>query len=191
MNPFIKFQYWYLEELDQTDSNIPSACCLSTLGTDGYPNARFVSLKEVRDEQFIVTGPMNSRKGREIEKIPRAALTFWWPVTQKQVRIQGDVLKLDPAEADRYFQERPADAQIVSLASEQGRHMADPEALETRFSHLQKLYENKAIPRPYDWGGFAIIPVRMEFLLFSESRFHERVLYSRNGKKWEKQGLQP
>jgi len=191
MDPLNKFQNWYLEELSETNAKIPSACCFSTIGTDGYPNARFLSLKEVRNGQFIVTGPLNSRKGREIEQIPMAALTFWWPVTQKQVRVQGDVQILDPADSDFYFRERPAEAQIVSLVSEQGKLLEDLELLEKRFSHFQKLYENREVPRPDDWGGFSITPIRIEFLLFSGNRFHERKLYTRESEQWEEKSLQP
>jgi len=191
MDPLNKFQNWYLEELAETNDKIPSACCFSTIGTDGYPNARFVSLKDVRNGQFIVTGPLNSRKGLEIEQTPMAALTFWWPVTQKQVRVQGDVHSLDAAEADLYFRERPAEAQIVSLVSEQGKLLEDADFLDKRFSHFQKLYENREVPRPDDWGGFSITPVRMEFLLFSGSRFHERILYTREGQQWKEKSLQP
>lgn len=96
MNPFSKFEEWYKEELFKTSVSIPSACCLSTTGLDGYPNARFVSLKSLIDESFVFTGSSDSRKGLELETIPKAALTFWWTETERQVRIQGDVLPLAP-----------------------------------------------------------------------------------------------
>lgn len=117
MDPIIKFQNWYEQELDTNDALIPSACCLSTTGTDGYPNARFVSLKEVDGRQFIVTGPLDSRKCQEVTYKPRAALTFWWPATGKQVRVQGNVKLIDSEDADRYFSERTRESQIVSWVS--------------------------------------------------------------------------
>lgn len=191
MDPFIKFQSWYQEEVEASDTLIPSACCLSTIGTDGYPNARFVSLKEMKDEQFIINGPMDSRKGNEIIYKPRAALTFWWPVTGRQVRVQGDVRKIDPSEADRYFRERQRESQIVSWASKQGKPLKVGNSLKEQFNHYSKLHANKEILRPENWGGIAIQPIRMEFLVFNVNRFHDRVLYIRNKNNWQAQLLQP
>lgn len=191
MEPFKKFQTWYQKEMDETEESIPSACCLSTSGEDGYPNARFVSLKEVINGQFIVTGPMNSRKGEELQKSPRAALTFWWPSTEKQVRIQGDAHPIDTASADRYFSERSRESQIVSWVSDQGKPVENTEIIHERFNRFSEMYSNKKIPRPANWGGFKIIPVRIEFLSFQTSRFHERLLYIKNADVWEEQIIQP
>lgn len=191
MEPFGLFQKWYQEEKDQTESGLPSACCLSTTGTDGYPNARFVSLKEIRSGGFIITGPLNSRKGRELEETPRAALTFWWPHTERQVRIQGDAAQITPEEADRYFSERSRDAKIVSRVSRQGKPVRDPEILTAEFNRFKKETGGSEISRPGNWGGFNITPVRMEFLTFRENRLHERILYEQNGSEWTTRYLQP
>ena len=99
MDPFLTFEEWYQEELNQTQVNIPSACCLSTNGLDGYPNARFVSLKEITNGAFVVTGPLNSRKGLEISQSSKVSLTFWWTLTERQVRIQGDAETIDAAKS--------------------------------------------------------------------------------------------
>jgi pyridoxamine 5'-phosphate oxidase len=191
MDPFTTFERWYRDESDLTNVIVPSACCLSTMGTDGFPNARFVALKEVKNERFIITGPMDSRKGEEIRKTPRAALTFWWPVTGIQVRIQGRVRLIDSAEADRYFSERSREAQIVSWVSQQGRPLLHAESMKERYDHLYGSYSGMEIPRPENWNGIAIDPVRIEFLVFSSERFHERILYQRDGDGWHVQSLQP
>ncbi|MFA1773422.1 pyridoxamine 5'-phosphate oxidase family protein [Rufibacter glacialis] len=102
MNPFIIFQNWLQEELNLTQVRIPTACCLSTVGLDGFPNARFVSLKEVIDDSFVVTGPINSRKGLEINQINKVALTFWWVESERQVRIQGRASK-NSRKGNSYF----------------------------------------------------------------------------------------
>src|SRR5215217_8011137 len=111
MNPFQLFKDWYGLELQLAKVRIPSACCLSTSGLDGYPNARFVSLKDVVDNTFIVTGPMSSRKGNEIDRSNKVALTFWWTETERQVRIQGEAKKISAQLADKYFFERSRNSQ--------------------------------------------------------------------------------
>ncbi len=191
MNPFTKFQKWYESECITTDTLIPSACCLSTTGTDGYPNARFVSLKELKDEQFIITGPMDSRKGNELRNKPRAALTFWWPATGRQVRVQGDVRQIDIFEADRYFSERSRESQIVSWASKQGKPLKNNDSLKEQFNHYSNLHANKQVPRPENWGGWEILPIRIEFLEFDANRYHNRVLYVKSIDGWHPQNLQP
>src|SRR5438309_3912875 len=101
MDPLQKFGEWYSEELRQSNARIPSACCLSTIGLDGYPNARIVSLKEVKNEKFIFTGSLTTRKGLEIANKNKIALTFWWSATEKQIRIQGDTLKIPDTAAEK------------------------------------------------------------------------------------------
>jgi pyridoxamine 5'-phosphate oxidase len=190
-DPFLKFEDCYRKECELSDSPVPTACCLSTMGEDGYPNARFVSLKDVSDERFLITGPLQSRKGKELNLNPRAALTFWWPVIEMQVRIQGDVRKIDPLKADLYFRERSRKSQIVSTISRQGRPISDRRVLEERYNRFSELYSAQSIPRPVNWGGFAIIPIRIEFLTFKSSRLHERELYLRSDISWTTQQLQP
>jgi pyridoxamine 5'-phosphate oxidase len=117
MKAIENFNTWFNEELKLTKASIPTACCLSTIGTDGFPNARFVSLKAVMGETFIVTGTLASRKGTEINKTNKVALTFWWPETARQVRIQGSAAQISDKLADQFFAERNRDSQIVSIVS--------------------------------------------------------------------------
>lgn len=191
MNPIIKFKEWYGKELVQTTSPIPAACCLATLGEDGYPNARFVALKEVSADSFLITGPIDSRKGKEIKAHPKAALTFWWTATERQVRIQGDVFPISAEEADRYFGERNREAQILSMVSKQGAALESAEALEEAYRAAEIKLDGKDIPRPENWSGFSIVPIRIEFLAFKSTRFHERILYIKSGEGWKVQMLQP
>src|SRR5688500_19977851 len=117
MNPLALFMDWYTRQLQVTRASIPSACCLSTLGLDNFPNARFVSLKEIANDAFVVTGPLSSRKGLEIHHSNKVALTFWWAETERQVRIQGEATRIPDKLADKYFAERSQEAQVVSLVS--------------------------------------------------------------------------
>ncbi len=188
-NPISIFKAWYQEELDQSSLSIPSAVCLSTQGLDGYPNARFVSFKEIIDGCFVITGPLNSRKGAEISQHHQIALTFWWTATERQVRIQGIANELSPKLADRYFEKRSRASQVVSTISQQGAATKDLTLLESTFK--EQLKNKESIKRPEHWGGFVIQPKRIEFMQFKASRFHERWLYEWNDEHWLKKQLQP
>ena len=99
MNPLLLFEKWFNDEKKVSNLKLPAACCLSTIGLDGYPNSRFVSLKEISNESFVITGPLSSRKGREIENCSKAALSFWWTSTERQIRIQGNISKISKLSA--------------------------------------------------------------------------------------------
>lgn len=186
------FQQYLDQEIRVRKVRLPHACCLSTIGLDGFPNARFVSLKEIRDNRFIITGTLSSRKGAEITSNNRVALSFWWPETQRQVRIQGIAHTMTGEVTDRYFGERNLESRIVSVVSEQGAVMTDPKALHRAYEVLARdISEGMDIARPDNWGAYAIEPVRVEFLTFSESRFHHRSLYQQQDGIWTVAQLQP
>ncbi len=190
-NPFLAFEEMYQEELRQSKLRLPSACCLSTIGLDGYPNARFVALKEMKDNIFIVCGSLDSRKGIEIRQDPKVALTFWWTVTEKQIRIQGDATQISKIEADRYFYEREREAQIVSTISKQGDEIENIEELNNKYIQEELRLKNNDIKRPENWGGFAISPLRIEFLEFNTNRFHKRTAFQKQDDTWIVKLLQP
>ena len=191
MNPLQMFEKWFSEEEKLNNLKLPAACCLSTIGLDGYPNSRFVSLKEIANESFVITGPLNSRKGSEIENCSKAALSFWWTSTERQVRIQGDVSKLSESNANIYFEERNRDSKIVSSIFEQGKKIKSIAYLQKYFSEQKIELENKEIKRPVNWGGIYIKPIRIEFMEFKKSRLHERTLYQQINNNWEMILLQP
>jgi len=190
-NPIDIFTDWYQEELDRSKLRIPSACCLTTIGTDGYPNSRFVSLKDVQDGIFILTGSLNSRKGTEMKHNPKASLTFWWTESEKQIRIQGDVSIVSELDSKKYFSERHEHSKIVSTIFEQGKEIIDFSELRKRFENGKEQYTNKEISKPKEWAGFGITPKRIEFLEFLENRLHRRTLYTSKNKNWQKVYLQP
>jgi pyridoxamine 5'-phosphate oxidase len=191
MNPILLFEKWFNEEKKVSDLKLPAACCLSTIGLDGYPNSRFVSLKEVSNESFVITGPLSSRKGREIENNPKAALSFWWISTERQIRIQGDVSKISKPNAKIYFEQRNRDSKIVSTVFEQGRKIQSIANLQKLFKEQKEVLEHKEINCPENWGGINIKPIRIEFMEFKKSRLHERTLYELANNNWEITILQP
>lgn len=190
-NPLNKFKKLYKKELKQSKAKIQSACCFSTIGTDGYPNARYLSLKNISAEGFIVTGPLSARKGNEVKKNPKVALTFWWVNIEIQVRIQGKATRLSPTQAEKYFHERSRQSQLTSWASKQGKKIDKPAKLTTDLKKIEKQFDGKDIPLPKGWGGFTIKPQRIEFLEFNDSRMHKRTLYKKRKKAWTKEYLQP
>lgn len=191
MNPIEKFSQWQQAELEVSQVTIPKAACLSTVGLDGFPNARFVELKEVLDGTFIVTGPISSRKGQEIEQSNKVALTCWWTATEKQVRIQGTALKISDDLADAYFNERHLGSRIVSNISNQGLEVEDINALIAAIDHGKATLMDAEVTRPDTWSGFAIVPYRIEFFEFTATRFHQRILYESIEGKWVEKHLQP
>lgn len=190
-DPVSIFQNWFDEEIKHPKTRIPSACCLSTNGLDGFPNARFVSLKEVWENQFIITGPTDSLKGQEIENNPRVALSFWWDKSGKQVRIQGSAKELSPDLAEKYFDERSADSRLVSILSEQGKPIQDFNKFEKKYFYQLASISVKKLYCPDSWGGWAITPTRIEFLTFRDSRLHYRELFTRINDEWTLSVLQP
>jgi pyridoxamine 5'-phosphate oxidase len=156
MTPIQLFINWFAEEQKLTTVRIPSACCLSTIGADGFPNARFVSLKEATENSFIITGPLMSRKGIEISKANKVALTFWWTETERQVRIQGNATQIVEQLADKYFAERDRDSQIVSIISKQGQEIKNIETLTKKYESVELSFANKLLARPENWGGYSI-----------------------------------
>jgi pyridoxamine 5'-phosphate oxidase len=191
MNPLLLFEKWFSEEKILNKLKLPSACCLSTIGLDGYPNSRFVSLKEIANESFVITGPLNSRKGNEIENSPKAALTFWWASTERQIRIQGDVSNVSRLNAEIYFGQRSRDSKIVSTVFEQGKKAQSIACLRNHFDEQKEELENREVKCPENWGGIYIKPIRVEFMEFKKSRLHERKLYQQDNNGWEVIILQP
>ncbi len=190
-NPIEIFKEWYREKQALSKVSIPSACCLSTNGLDGFPNARFVSLKDILNDHFIITGTQTSRKGIEINNTEKVALTFWWTETEKQVRIQGNATKITEQLADDYFSARNKDSQIVSIVSNQGEELHNVEELINAYEEIELKNKNEQLPRPNNWGGYRIEPVRIEFLEFKETRFHERKLYENQNGNWKLTQLKP
>lgn len=191
MCPIQIFDSWFEEERSRTKIRIPTACCLSTVGLDQYPNARFVSLKETTADSFIITGTLSSRKGAEINQSDKVALSFWWTETERQVRIQGNAARITDELADRYFAERNLDSQIVSLVSEQGQELENADLLTEKYNAIEQNPEYGSLVRPAYWGGYAIKPIRIEFLEFKPNRFHYRRLFEVTEGGWTVKELQP
>ena len=190
-HPFNRLTTWLDEHLATSKLKHPTACVLSTVGLDGFPNARNVALKEFSVPYLFITGAINTRKGLEIAEDPKVAVTFWWEETARQIRIQGKATQITFEKANFYFSERPKEAQALSVVSAQGAALTSTGELEQKHNKMLETYKDTPILRPENWGGYKINPNRVEFLEFKDSRFHERLLYTKNKEGWNAVRLQP
>jgi len=177
IDPLKQFQIWF-EEAIAADLPDPNAMTLATVGLTGKPASRIVLLKGYDRRGFVFYTNYLSRKSQELEAHPWAALNFWWIPQERQVRLEGRVEKLPPAESDAYFSSRPRDSQLGAWASAQSTVIPNRQVLEQSFADLEKKYpEGAVIPRPEHWGGWRVMPEAIEFWQGRSSRLHDRFLY--------------
>ena len=190
-DPFQTLGAWFYEELAKAPLKYPASCVVSTIGLDGFPNARTVSIKEVKPPHFIFTTHLDAKKGLEIQNNNKVALTFWWDHSQRQIRVQGIAKLLSDEEADAYFRARSKSAQAICSVSHQSKPLQDEKNLRNAYTEKLVEYAENPIPRPSHWGGFKILPARIEFLELKESRFHNRICYTLVEDVWQVTQLQP
>lgn len=178
-DPFTQFDRWYKRACRNLLLEFPNAMCLSTIDADGYPEGRLVLLKGYDAQSFVFYSNTESDKGRALAGCPRAALNFYWPPLQRQVRIQGDVEPVTAEEADEYFKSRPRGSQIGAWASQQSRVLESRDILNDRVQDLVTRYRGQDIPRPDYWSGYRVIPRRFEFWELRLNRLHDRFVYER------------
>jgi pyridoxamine 5'-phosphate oxidase len=189
-DPVVQFTRWFEEAL-KAEVNEPNAMSLATVGEDGRPTSRIVLVKQFDERGFTWYTNYASQKGKQLESMPFAALLFFWSELERQVRIEGRVERTSNDESDKYFNSRPLKSRLSAIASEQSEPIANRAALEQHYEEVARQY-GEAPPRPQHWGGFRLVPERIEFWQGRRSRFHDRIVYTRQEDgRWTRQRLQP
>src|SRR5688572_2587093 len=185
-----QFTAWFKDALA---ANVPepTAMTLATADATGAPSARVVLLKEFGPRGFVFFTNYNSRKGRELDANPRASLAMYWHALERQVRIDGTVEKVERGESEAYFHNRPIESQIGAWVSHQSEVLASREELDRRAAALAAKFAGGPVPLPEFWGGYRVIPQRVEFWQGRPSRLHDRLEYVRSGQGWTIRRLSP
>lgn len=188
-NPIEQFMIWFNEAISCEEFDA-SAFVLSTVSNESMPSGRVVLLKGILNEGFLFFTNYLSQKGKEIENNPFVAMTFFWPKSERQVRVKGKVEKLDKVRSLVYFHSRPRDSQIASFISPQSQVIESRQVIEEAFYRAQQQFSDK-IPLPEFWGGFIICPLIIEFWQGRENRLNDRLQYTLIDKQWSIQRLAP
>ncbi len=186
---YAQFERWFREAL-AAQLPLANAMTLATVTPGGAPDARIVLLKGVEDGAFVFYTNYESRKGRQLAARADACLVFFWVQLERQVRIEGRVEKVSAAAADAYFASRPAGARLSAWASAQSSVVDGRRTLERAVEERRRQFGEQP-PRPPHWGGYRVIPARVEFWQGRENRLHDRLLYARNGDRWTIERLAP
>lgn len=187
-DPIKQFEQWLYEAIS-AKVNEPTAMNVATV-LEGKPTSRIVLLKEVNPNGFVFFTNYHSRKGQSIEQMPYAALTFFWAELERSVRIEGHIKKISAEESDRYFASRPYTSKVGAWASHQSQVLTTKSELVTKAALIAAKYPLK-VPRPPHWGGYIVLPERIEFWQGRPSRLHDRICYHLIEGRWDKARLSP
>lgn len=189
-DPLAIFESWFSEASAQ-DPRAADAMTLATATPDGRPSARTVLYKGLQEGRVCFVSNYGSNKGRELEQNPRAALVFFWPALNRQVRFEGHVERTSADWSERYFAARARASQIGAWASAQSQVIASRAVLEARLAEAEARFEGQPVPRPPFWGGYLLVPERIEFWLGQDARLHDRFSYTPSAGSWIVTRLSP
>src|SRR5262245_27454283 len=189
-DPVRQFQRWF-DAAVAAGLPEPNAMTLATCTADGVPSARIVLLKICDERGLAFFTNYRSRKGRELANNPRAALVFFWPALERQVRVEGRVELVSADESDAYFASRPVNSRLGAWASDQSAVIPSREELERKQRELEAQFPDGRVPRPPHWGGYRVVPDVFEFWQGRPSRLHDRLRYRRVEGRWVIERLSP
>jgi pyridoxamine 5'-phosphate oxidase len=189
-DPIELFSEWF-QAAEESGLFLPEATALATADADGAPSARMVLLKQVDGRGFVFYTNYGSKKAADMEVNPRAALCFHWPILERQVRVTGSVARISEDESADYFQSRPRASRIGAWASKQSQTLPDRASLERRVREHTERFAAGDVPLPSFWGGYRLVPDRIEFWQGKADRLHERLVFNRAGDTWQTERLYP
>lgn len=189
-NPVNFFLEWFNDALKMS-KNEANACVLSTVSSDYKPSSRIVLLKYFSEKGFTFFTNYKSDKSCDIENNNNVALNFYWPELERQVRISGSVKKIASKKSDDYFKSRPRESQLSAWLSDQSTIIDIDYNFSNSLEFLENKFKDKPVSRPLNWGGYCVIPNKIEFWQGRPSRFHDRVLYVLDKGNWNKKRLAP
>lgn len=189
-DPIHQAENW-LQEAIKCDLYEPTAMTVSTVSAKGRPSSRVLLLKDIQKDGLVFFTNYDSRKGQELIENPYAAINFFWPELERQVRIEGKIERVPEKDSIEYFQSRPRGSQLGALASPQSKIIAGREVLENEKVLLEKKYEGQPIPKPAHWGGYILLPDYFEFWQGRPDRLHDRIAYRKNNSEWKIERLAP
>ena len=189
-DPIKQFQIWFNDAIT-AKLPLPEAMTLATATPDGKPSARMVLLKQVDHDGFVFFTNYRSAKAEQLDANPYAALVFYWSQLDRQVRVEGSVVRTSEQESRDYFKTRPRESQIGAWASAQSQAISGRDVLERRAQELEDLYAGREVDCPEYWGGYRLRPERIEFWKSRIGRLHDRILYKRDPSGWSISRLAP
>ena len=189
-DPMDQYAVWFQEAIS-SDILDPYAACLSTVDSTGQPSSRMVYIRDIIEEGFVFYTNYNSAKGDDLLNNPKAAFNIFWGELERQIRIQGVVVKVDEKISDDYFNARPRKSKIGAWASSQSQIISSRSDLENMYSSLEEKFKEVEVPRPSHWGGYCLKADRIEFWQGRPSRLHDRICYTKENGIWGKSRLSP
>ena len=190
-SPIEKLKQWWQAALDKSPLQQKSAVCVSTINQDGFPDGRFVDLKQVDSDGLVFCTYLDSQKGRDIQNNNKVALTAWWDHIGYQIRVTGRAQTIDEQLALAFWQSRSRSAQLTTSCFQQSQVISGGGEITQQFNEFSQLHQEAVIAKPGNWGGYRILPDTIEFLTFKESRLHLREKFTYFDNVWQKQYLQP
>jgi pyridoxamine 5'-phosphate oxidase len=190
VNPLDQFQKWLFQAI-QAEVDEPNAMILATVSKENKPSARIVLLKDIENGGFVFYTNFGSRKGQQLKSNNAAALVFFWPALERQVRIEGSISIIDGKTASDYFQQRPRESQVSAIISPQSQPIPSRKYLEQLREFFLSTNNDGLLQRPSNWGGYMLKPSRIEFWQGRPNRLHDRIQYILDNDDWKKERLAP